>query len=175
MNCNGPLWVCLFHGSCLEPMMLQFHSSLGWWRPAEFYNWTESSVGRGYNWSLGCCSLSNSAFPGWPGEGARGGWAALDRLCVMGTALGTIPSTGGGSPPEAKLTTPGGYLGEGEDAQKMSHQHPQITPSILFWPVAKYAYSACIYMLFCTNSGCITCMPHWPQGDWQQGSYWPSD
>lgn len=33
----------------------------------------------------------------------------------MGTALGTIPSIGGGSPPEAKLTTPGGYLKQGED------------------------------------------------------------
>lgn len=28
----------------------------------------------------------------------------------MGIALGTIPSTAGGRPPEARLTTPGGYL-----------------------------------------------------------------
>lgn len=31
-------------------------------------------------------------------------------VCVMGTALGTMPSTGGGRPPAGKLTTPGGYL-----------------------------------------------------------------
>lgn len=35
--------------------------------------------------------------------------AAGGRVCVMGTALGTMPSTGGGRPPAGKLTTPGGY------------------------------------------------------------------
>lgn len=116
MNCNRPLWVCLFHGSCLKPMRLQLHSSSDEWRPVEFF-WLDRELwGRGYNnWSLGCCSLSDSALPGWPGEGAWEGWATLGRLCVMGTALGTIPSIGGGSPPEAKLTTPGGYLKQGED------------------------------------------------------------
>lgn len=34
------------------------------------------------------------------------------RVCVMGTALGTMPSTGGGRPPAGKFTTPGGYLEE---------------------------------------------------------------
>lgn len=29
----------------------------------------------------------------------------------MGTALGTMPSTGGGRPPAGRATTPGGYLG----------------------------------------------------------------
>lgn len=63
-----------------------------------------------YNWSLGCWSLSPSGLLGWPGEGLWGGCVAEGRVCVMGMAPGTIPSTGGGRPPEAKLTTPGGYL-----------------------------------------------------------------
>lgn len=63
-----------------------------------------------YNWSLGCWSLSPSGLLGWPGEGLWGGCVAEGRVCVMGMALGTIPSTEGGRPPEAKLTTPGGYL-----------------------------------------------------------------
>ena len=46
-----------------------------------------------------------------PGDGACGGCVtAGGRVCVIGTALGTMPSTGGGSPPAGKLTTPGGYL-----------------------------------------------------------------
>lgn len=45
------------------------------------------------------------------------------RVCVMGTALGTMPSTGGGRPPAGKLTTPGGYLKrQGERDAKLSHQ-----------------------------------------------------
>lgn len=32
------------------------------------------------------------------------------RVCVIGTALGTMPSTGGGRPPAGRFTTPGGYL-----------------------------------------------------------------
>lgn len=40
----------------------------------------------------------------------------------MGTALGTMPSTGGGRPPAGKFTTPGGYLeGRGRE-MNMSHQ-----------------------------------------------------
>lgn len=46
-----------------------------------------------------------------PGDGAWGGCAAAGgRVCVMGTALGTMPSTGGGRPPAGRFTTPGGYL-----------------------------------------------------------------
>lgn len=45
------------------------------------------------------------------------------RVCVMGTALGTMPSTGGGRPPAGKLTTPVGYLKTRSDADKeLSHQ-----------------------------------------------------
>ena len=64
----------------------------------------------GYNWSLGCCSPSVSGLPVWPGEGAWGGWVTVGRPWEMGIVLGTIPSTAGGRPPEARLTTPGGYL-----------------------------------------------------------------
>lgn len=32
------------------------------------------------------------------------------RVCAIGTALCTMPSTGGGRPPDGKFTTPGGYL-----------------------------------------------------------------
>lgn len=66
-----------------------------------------------YSWSLGCCSLSPSGglTVFCPGDGACGGCVtAGGRVCVMGTALGTMPSTGGGRPPGGKLTTPGGYL-----------------------------------------------------------------
>lgn len=71
----------------------------------------------GYNCSLGCCSLSGSGLPVWPGEGACGGWATVGRLWVMGTALGMMPSTGGGRPPEARLTMPGGYLRKGNNVK----------------------------------------------------------
>lgn len=66
-----------------------------------------------YSWSLGCCSLSPSGglTVFCPGDGACGGCVtAGGRVCVIGTALGTMPSTGGGRPPADKLTTPGGYL-----------------------------------------------------------------
>lgn len=69
----------------------------------------------GYNCSLGCCSLSGSGLPVWPGDGACCEWATVGRLCVMGTALGIMPSTGGGRPPEARLATPGGYLPSGNN------------------------------------------------------------
>lgn len=53
-----------------------------------------------------------------PGDGACGGCVtAGGRVCVMGTALGTMPSTGGGRPPAGKLTTPCGYLG-GREREK---------------------------------------------------------
>lgn len=67
----------------------------------------------GYSCSFGCCSLSPSGglTVFCPGDGAWGGCeTAGGRVCVMGTALGTMPSTGGGRPPAGKLTTPGGYL-----------------------------------------------------------------
>lgn len=40
-------------------------------------------------------------------------------VCVMGTALGTMPSTGGWRPPVGKLATPGGYL-ENKEGGKSS-------------------------------------------------------
>lgn len=83
--------------------------------PGEFYSGTESLWSGGYNCSLGCCSLSGSALPVWPGDGACGGWAAVGRLWVMGTVLGMMPSTGGGRPPEARLTTLWGYLRKGKN------------------------------------------------------------
>lgn len=44
-------------------------------------------------------------------------------MCVMGTALGTMPSTGGGRPPAGKLTTPEGYLKARSDADReLRHQ-----------------------------------------------------
>lgn len=67
----------------------------------------------GYSWSFGCCSLSPSGglTVFCPGDGACGGCVtAGGRVCVMGTALGTMPSTGGGRPPAGRFTTPGGYL-----------------------------------------------------------------
>jgi len=39
----------------------------------------------------------------------------------MGTALGTMPSTGGGGPPAGKLTTPGGYLEGRERETKLKY------------------------------------------------------
>lgn len=36
------------------------------------------------------------------------------RVCVISTALGGTPSTGGGRPPAGKPTTPEGYLKRGE-------------------------------------------------------------
>lgn len=68
---------------------------------------------RGYSWSFGCCSLSPSGgFTVFcPGDGAWGGCVtAGGRVCAIGTALATMPSTGGGRPPDGKFTTPGGYL-----------------------------------------------------------------
>lgn len=44
------------------------------------------------------------------------------RVCVMGTALGTMPSMGGGRPPAGKLTTPCGYLDGRNKEIKISHQ-----------------------------------------------------
>lgn len=42
---------------------------------------------------------------------------------MMGTALGTMPSTGGGRPPAGKLTTPEGYLKTRSDGDRqVSHQ-----------------------------------------------------
>lgn len=67
----------------------------------------------GYSWSFGCCSLSPSGglTVFCPGDGACGGCVtAGGRVCVMGTALCTMPSTGGGRPPAGKFTTPGAYL-----------------------------------------------------------------
>lgn len=39
----------------------------------------------------------------------------MGRLWVMGTVLGMMPSTGGGRPPEARLTTLWGYLRKGKN------------------------------------------------------------
>lgn len=80
----------------------------------------------GYSCSFGCCSLSPSGglTVFCPGDGAWGGCeTAGGRVCMMGTALGTMPSTGGGRPPAGKLTTPEGYLKTRSDGrQTVSHQ-----------------------------------------------------
>lgn len=53
-----------------------------------------------------------------PGDGACGGCVtAGGRVCVMGTALCTMPSTGGGRPPAGKFTTPGAYLRRERDSK----------------------------------------------------------
>lgn len=44
----------------------------------------------------------------------------------MGMALGTIPPPAGGRPPEAKLTTPGGYLEPG-DTEKDRNGYNEIS------------------------------------------------
>lgn len=75
----------------------------------------------GYSCSFGCCSLSPSGglTVFCPGDGAWGGCeTAGGRVCMMGTALGTMPSTGGGRPPAGKLTTPEGYLKTRSDGRQ---------------------------------------------------------